>query len=616
MEKTIKRKVKSRSIIQRGDVICGAIAITLGFLVSPVGFVFSLMYVTYSYLRSSREAFVAVFFILVSCLTKGIVETYFYTLGFAIHFMLLYIVKLRNKNLYKWLPYTGLIVVGAFSYQAYGIQQEALLLVLLWYLCIRQLFLDYYWIKEEYILSSTMWGIVLYACALCLGQWFPTQAQVIYFVALFNILFIADMKTSLLLMLITYALLPIDSTFVLLPMSLLCIFKDQKMEAMLLVSASLFFLPKDVDTLMYILIGILGLLLYPQKRAEVVQLRSEQISGDNLMKRQMNNYASIFQLLSDYYAQISNVQSELLSNMSSALQYNADMIRKIEGNEKDSEYIKKVLEGYQYDVKFIVIEEVKQQELCIQLQISNIKRGEIRSTLLPLLEGLLHRKLDIVELHTQRFSNSSHLVVLQDKIPFVIDAYADSVKNSYTSNGDTFSIFRFRQSMVCMISDGMGNGERAMKSSRLITNIFQRMMVSGLTQDNAIRCINKLVQSDTFATLDVLCFNKAQGLAYISKSAACPTFLLRDHEVYEISGNALPVGIVAQIQPDCFQIECKENDEYIMTSDGVRMSEIKEWIRRRKGGSVKEDVELFTQILQASKRSDDSTVILAKVNAL
>ena len=603
-------------MIRSSDIVCSLISIVIGMLVSPIGYVFALMYVTYSYLRSTREAYIAVFFILGSSLVNGIVETYFYALGFAIYFMLLYILKYRNKNLYQWLPYTGIIVVSAFAYQAYGIQYQSLLLPIAWFLLMRQLFYDYNWIKKEFMLSKTMQGIVLYSVALCIGQWFKDVAEVMYFVTLFNIIYIADKKTSIVLLLLTYALFEPTLSILFIPAAILCIFKDQKKEAILLVGASVCFLPFNIELYIYLFIGVIGLFLYPQKQKEVVQMPNALLQGDNLMRRQLNNYASIFQLLSDYYSQINNVEAELLSSMSSALQYNADMIRKVEGNDKDSDYIKKALEGYQFEVKYVHMEESHQQDLQMHLQVSNVKRGEIRTTLLPLLEGLLHRKLDIVELHTQRFSNTSHTLTLQDKIPFVIDAYADSVKNSYTSNGDTFSIFRFQQSIVCMISDGMGNGERAMKSSRLITNIFQRMMVSGLTQDNAIRCINKLVQSDTFATLDVLCFNRAQGLAYISKSAACPTFLLRDQEIYEISGNALPVGIVAQIQPDCFQIECKENDEYLMASDGVRISEIKEWLSKRRGISVKEDVELFTQILNTSRRSDDSTIILARVNVL
>lgn len=216
------------------------------------------------------------------------------------------------------------------------------------------------------------------------------------------------------------------------------------------------------------------------------------------------------------------------------------------------------------------------------------------------------------EIHNRRFLNGFH-ICMSDAIPFHIDALADSVKNAFTGNGDSFSVFRFRQSMVCMISDGMGNGERAAQSSQLITSIFQRMMISGITQDAAIKCINKLIQSDTFATLDVLCFNYALGVAYISKSAACPTYLLRNHKIYEINGNALPVGIVSIMQPDCFSIELEDGDEFIMMSDGIETHEFYEWMRERKADTLREDVEIFSDILKKSQRKDDSTFIIANI---
>ena len=72
--------------------------------------------------------------------------------------------------------------------------------------------------------------------------------------------------------------------------------------------------------------------------------------------------------------------------------------------------------------------------------------------------------------------------------------------------------------MICMISDGMGNGENAARSSRLITSLFQRMIISGIPQDSAIRCINKLIQSDTYATLDVICINIFRNQPHVQHS--------------------------------------------------------------------------------------------------
>ena len=401
---------------------------------------------------------------------------------------------------------------------------------------------------------------------------------------------------------------------------LLSVLKTDRKSAMLLLLGACFLYPDNTEDMIYLLLCMSGVLLVPTNAASLhmsTELQNEQeyrLSQTSMLKRQMQNYANIFQSLSEYYAQISDVQAELLANMSNALQYNADAIRKIDGYEKDTVRVAKALEGYQYDVRELSIEEPKEGCIQVCVEIANIKRGEIRSTLLPLLEVLLHRNLQIADIRNRKFMRGYHSITVCDDIPFVIDAYADSVKNSYTSSGDTFSIFKFRQSLVCMISDGMGNGERAAQSSRLITNIFQRMMVSGIPQDSAIKCINKLIQSDTYATLDVICFNRSQGVAYISKSAACPTFLLRNDQIYEINGSALPVGIISQMQPDCFQVDLKAGDEYLMISDGIYMNEIYKWLNQRTQTSVKEDVESFTELLKKTRRKDDSTIVLVKVD--
>ena len=135
------------------------------------------------------------------------------------------------------------------------------------------------------------------------------------------------------------------------------------------------------------------------------------------------------------------------------------------------------------------------------------------------------------------------------------------------------------------------------------------MIISGIPQDSAIRCINKLIQSDTYATLDVICINRSSGMAYISKSAACPTFLLRDEHLHEINGNALPVGIISAREPECFEVALQEGDEFLMISDGITRSEVSAWLSQRK----KEDVAAFSDTLSRQRRKDDSTLIAIKV---
>lgn len=616
----MNKKLRSRFSIHVSDIACGIISVILGSLTSPLGFVLTFLYLTYAYMRNAREAMILICLVLLFSLERGIFITYVYALAFAAYFVLIHALKMLNQNLYQWIAYITTLLCSAFSIQYYGFHALTIIIPIVSYTFMRVLLNDYSWMNKAWYYPPCMRGFLIYAIALLLMEVLPLYKDAILMVAMLFIAYTADEKTTIIFALSAYFLITTQNANVVILASVLAIFKyDKKNSVLLLIGAFLLF-PYSIEMYLYLILCVVGLLFVngfasSATNGGVLQNQiNERISHDSILKRQMQNYANIFQSLSDYYAQINDVQAEILENMANALQYNADAVRKVDVLQQDISRIQKALEGYQYDVKNLLIEEPKEGRIQVSMDITNIKRGEIRSTLLPLLEVLLHRNLEVEDIKSKRFFQGYHHISICDHIPFEIDAYADSVKNSYTSSGDTFSIFKFRQSMVCMISDGMGNGDRAAQSSRLITNIFQRMMVSGITQDSAIKCINKLIQSDTYATLDVICFNRSQGVAYISKSAACPTFLLRDKEVYEINGNALPVGIISQMQPDCFRVELKAGDEYLMVSDGIYMNEIYTWLKEREGQSVKDDIEVFTEILQKSRRKDDSTMVLARVN--
>lgn len=615
----MNKKLKSRFAIHLSDLLCAGCSLLLGYLTSPVSFVLTFLFISGSYLRSQREAGISVFFLLACALYRGVFPAYSYALGLACFFVLVHMLKLWNQNVYQWLPWIILLLSAAFSVQSYGLQETAWILPIVAFILMQRLFQEYQWMQKGILTSACMRGVLLFGTGLFAAMFFPQYAKQIFMITMLLVALLSEIQTCAILALGMYLLVYSDILPTLVLCVLLSMFKENRKNAVLFLLAAFFVYPQGMEDIIFLLLCMSGVLLVPNEQEKPLStmnhtLPEVSISSNSLLKRQMQNYSNIFQSLSDYYAQISDVQAELLGNMASALQYNAEMIRKHDGYEKDSDRIRKALEGYQYDIRKLVMEEPREGYLQLHLDIGNIRRGEIRTTLLPLLEVLMHRNLMLSQVQSRRFLRGSFEIDICDDIPFTIDAYADSIKNSYTSSGDTFSIFKFRQSVICMISDGMGNGEKAAQSSRLITNIFQRMMVSGIPQDSAIRCINKLIQSDTYATLDVICFNRSQGVAYISKSAACPTFLLRNAQIYEISGSALPVGIISQMQPDCFQVDMKEGDEYLMVSDGIYQNEIYHWLKEREGKDVKADVEFFGELLRKTRRKDDSTIVLARVD--
>lgn len=622
VEKTIgKSSTYQKSEFSIQHVYIFLFALLVGCIPNPLAFVASFILLSYFYMRNIFECKIALFGIFLGSLSCGFFTTYLYALGITIYFLSIHVLQLFHKNLYSYLPYIGALIILPYGIYYFNLHINVVGLVLLTFILLKDMHSDFQWIQKKLVFTSQMYGIfILSVCAL-LSLFIPIMYHPYLFtIGLLCAAFVCDSKTLLLLLGILFltfsqAFPSLMSIFLMFTISYL---KTQKITLIcsLIVFACLQPLTM-LTSIMYVILALFAI-VYQEKNIpfhmEKIKIVEPSLSPESILKRQIQNFANIFESLSKYYAKISDVEALMLSEMAMALKYSADALKNIDAQDASKERILQALQGYQYEVLAFSMEEIGEGNLCLEMDIKNIAKTEIKQTLQPLLEVLTHEHLKITEVKYHRFSNGYHHIALENNVPFVIDAYADSLKNMFESSGDSFSIFRFRNSMICMISDGMGSGEDAATSSRLITNIFQRMVVSGIPKANSIKCINKLLQSDAYATLDVLCFDCSAGLVYIFKSAACPTFLIRDGEIYEVNGSSLPVGIISSIEPDCFVANMQEGDEYLMVSDGIFMDEIYAWLKVRNKTSAKKSMDDLMQILKQKQRLDDSTAVLSRVS--
>lgn len=620
LEKAFLKKEGHRFTLQMADILCVTFSLFIGLLEGPFLPMFVYMFFVHSYLRSKKEAGITMFVLLFCLFVRNIFDVYFYTLGFSFFFMFVYLVKVWNRNLYVWMPYIIAMMIIPFTFQERFLYPYWYVIVFLSFLLVKEMMVDFKWIQKSYIVSQPIFACLILVITVFFAQLMPLWYESIMILGFILCARFCRVSVIALFIFGFYIVLG-NLQLVWLTLSIIVsIFYEKKLTGFVFLFLFGMIFVHDYISLSYVLFSII-MLIIPWNmmdficQEKVLPQQNSRLPKENIMRRQMQNYAAIFTSLGKYYEEVHQIGAQLLYQMGEAFLYQAEELFKSDISGYDEERLRKALEGYQFDIDMLEIDEFKEGCICIHISITNIRRGEIHMTLLPLIETLLQRKLEVSELVRKRFVQGFH-IVLKDHTPFRIDVCADSLANSYTSSGDTYSIFKFRQSLICMISDGMGNGEKAAQSSQLISSIFQKMMVSGLAQDSAIRCINQLVQGDTFATMDVLCFNQAKGVAYISKSAACPTYLLRNHKLFEVSGNSLPVGIISQIQPDCFEISLQDGDEFIMMSDGVQLHEIYTWMTRREGLELKDDMEVLLSVLKQKEREDDSTIIIAKVQEI
>ena len=150
---------------------------------------------------------------------------------------------------------------------------------------------------------------------------------------------------------------------------------------------------------------------------------------------------------------------------------------------------------------------------------------------------------------------------------------------SYTKTGESISGDSYLQlelqdlRQLSVISDGVGSGESASRSSSTVINMLERLLNGGFDEDKAIEIINSVIklkgEDDLFATLDAAIINEKDAQCYFIKLGAAPTYLIEKGKVVTITSTNIPVGLVdsSDYVPICKKLDY--GDFVIQLSDGV-----------------------------------------------
>ena len=469
------------------------------------------------------------------------------------------------------------------------------------------------WLKKDTGLPPSIYSLIAIAAVCLIVQYMNGYEEVFLTLGLIFVCF----GCSPLISIVSFFLLNLITVGIgyemFIYVFLLSTLKDQ-LGLMILVYFGLFMTQvKEFDQLLILGLYLVFLLLLSK---EGMPIQNEQIYVSNskaFLHKQLLHFALIFDHLGTYYESVSDVESSFLKSMSKALNYTS---KKCIQDDFSADFIKNqilsILEGYDIGYEEISVDVNEEGFIHIECSLIHFSRNEVNEVLLPLLNHILPTPVECSSTH----SSLLHLGVLNVEFistpPIQIDAYADSAHTSGCC-GDSFSIFHHSRNVYCLISDGMGSGLEASKISKCIVNLFQRMIFSNIHEIEAMNCINKLLLSDAYATCDVLSFDRYKKSVVICKSAANPTYLIRDKELFAIWGNSLPIGIVAHIDVDHIHVQVEKGDWFVMSSDGVNVEEILRWMKESENQSAKKEVERFMDIMKISRRMDDSTILLAKV---
>ena len=183
----------------------------------------------------------------------------------------------------------------------------------------------------------------------------------------------------------------------------------------------------------------------------------------------------------------------------------------------------------------------------------------------------------------------------------------------------------FESSSDCfysLISDGMGSGEVAQRTSRLVTEFMHSALEIGTAKDTLLHILNHTVRSgreECSATVDLFELDLLNGEATFIKSGAAPSYVKRESSIFRIRSQTAPIGLLASIDSEKIRVEVRPGDYVIMLSDGIADSmEDAPWLLLLLGEPPADTPEEYARrildsALANAKTSDDKTVVVIKI---
>ena len=185
---------------------------------------------------------------------------------------------------------------------------------------------------------------------------------------------------------------------------------------------------------------------------------------------------------------------------------------------------------------------------------------------------------------------------------------AKATKDGSPVSGDTSTQTRLDDGKYLIaISDGMGSGPEARKSSKVAIKMLERLLTSGFSKDASVKLINSslaanMQEEDMYATLDVAILDLYAGNMEFMKNGACPTYIKRNKDVQILKSVAMPAGILDKVDLIVYDKDLQKGDIIVMCTDGIIESNMdyqnKElWVKHLLEEMNNDDVQKIADII-------------------
>ena len=243
--------------------------------------------------------------------------------------------------------------------------------------------------------------------------------------------------------------------------------------------------------------------------------------------------------------------------------------------QKEKEQILELLEQKNITIDNISIKQQKNKRYIIDI---HFRTDEIEEQDIKKIEHILSTVLkENIILNKNKQNKDTLTFMSEDKFALGL-GIAKTTKNKSSVSGDSILHIRLNDGKYLLaISDGMGSGPEARKSSQIAIKMLERLLSSGFDRDTSIDLINTTIlntNEDIFATLDIAIIDLYAGNIEFIKTGACPSYIKNKKKVQIIKSLDLPAGILKQIDSTVYDRDIDSNDILLMCSDGILDSNV------------------------------------------
>lgn len=210
----------------------------------------------------------------------------------------------------------------------------------------------------------------------------------------------------------------------------------------------------------------------------------------------------------------------------------------------------------------------------------------------------------------------------------VLDAsfgLSSTKKFGSTASGDTHSLLKIDEGkfIVCL-SDGMGSGEQALKTSGTAVSLIESFYKAGIDGESVLGMVNKILTigaEESFSAIDILTVNLFNLSCDFVKIGSPSSYLITDKSIRIIEGNTLPLGILDDLKPTAVSLPLTEGATVLMVTDGISdafgsSTDIISYLKTLKSlnpQKLADDVLNYALKQENGKPKDDMTAVCIRI---